>query len=185
MDRFEVELRTTTTGNKIVGHASVFDQIATVPGGYETITRTAFDEVLKDPDTDVRALINHDPNQLLGRQSAGTLKLGVDDEGLAFEVELPDTSYARDLRALAERGDINGASFGFIPGDDKWTRAPDGRQLRSHTSVRSLVDVSVVTFPAYAGAGVALRSIQIERRLNPRAAAIRSRAIARGLHPSK
>lgn len=172
--RFDVQLRATVTGNKVTGHASVFGQIASVPGHYEQLERGAFDEVLSNPDTDARALINHDPNLILGRQTAGTLRLDTDDEGLPFEVDLPDTSYANDLRVSLERGDVTGASFAFLPGKDRWDRAPDGRSLRTHTSVSQLLDVSVVTYPAYSGAGVALRHMTFET--GNRSRLIRARA---------
>jgi uncharacterized protein len=173
--RFGVELRATVTGNKLAGHAAVFGQVAQIGGGYEQLAPTAFDQVLANPDTDVRALFNHDPSAVLGRQSAGTLRLGVDDEGLAFEVDLPDTSYARDLRALVERRDLDGASFGFIAGDDELGRAPDGRQLRTHTSVRELIDISVVAFPAYEGASASLRHYDFAPAQSRRGQLIRAR----------
>ena len=156
--RFGVQLRAEMADDTLRGHASVFNQVAKVPGGWEQVDRSAFDAVLADPETDVRAFINHDHNLLLGRQSVGTLRISVDSEGLPFEVDLPDTSYANDLRELVDRGDLDGASFGFVPGDDELSRAPDGRQLRTHTNVRALIDVSAVTFPAYDGADVALRN---------------------------
>jgi len=159
LSRFHVQLRAQVVGNRVEGHAAVFGQIATVPGHYEALERGAFGDVLKNPDTDVRALINHDANLLLARQSAGTLRIGEDSEGLPFDLDLPNTTYANDLRELLERGDINGASFAFLPGADRWDKAPDGRQLRTHTSVSQLIDVSVVTFPAYEGAAVSLRSM--------------------------
>jgi len=158
MDRFEVEFRAKVDGNRLTGHASVFGQETRVPGNYEMIQRGAFDKVLEDSGTDVRALINHDPNLLLGRQSSGTLRLNVDKRGLEFEVDLPDTSYAQDLRELAKRGDLSGASFGFIPNEDRWEKRSDGTRLRTHTSVGALIDVSVVTFPAYEGASAQVRS---------------------------
>jgi hypothetical protein len=175
LTRFGVELRSRLDGDTLYGHAAVFGQVAQVPGGWEQLARSAFDDALTSPDADVRALVNHDPSKLLARQEAGTLRLGVDDEGLAFEVDLPDTSYARDLRALVERGDLTGASFGFIPGDDDFDRAPDGRQRRTHTRVARLVDVSAVTFPAYEGAGVALRHHEFARP-GSRSRLIRARA---------
>ncbi len=159
MNRLLAEFRGELDGNRLVGHASVFGQLAPMAGGYERIAETAFDAALADPDTDVRALLNHNPTMVLGRQSAGTLKLDTDRDGLRFEVELPDTSYARDLRELVARGDVTGASFGFIPGEDTVSRAPDGKQIRTHVSVARLLDVSPVTWPAYEGATVALRSI--------------------------
>lgn len=159
VQRWGIELRAEVSeAGVLTGHAAVFDQVADLGrDGLESIARTAFDRALADPATDVRALINHDPNQLLGRQSAGTLRLQVDRRGLAFEVDLPDTSYANDLRALVRRGDVDGGSFGVIP--DKIERNTRlGRTVRTHTDVARLVDVSVVTWPAYSGTGVQLRS---------------------------
>ena len=162
VSRYSVELRAEVSGNTLRGHAAVFGQAAELPGHLERLAPTAFDAALANPDTDVRALLNHDPNLLLGRQSAGTVRLGTDSSGLVFEVDLPDTSYARDLRVLVERGDLNGASFGFVPGEDEWTRQ-SGRQVRTHTSVKRLVDVSPVTFPAYTSTDVALRTFEFAR----------------------
>ncbi len=172
--RLMAEFRGELDGNRLVGHASVFGQLAPIAGGYEQMGPAAFDAALADPDVDVRALVNHNPTMVLGRQSAGTLKLDVDKAGLRFEVELPDTSYARDLRELVARGDVSGASFGFIPGEDEITRAPDGKQVRTHTSVARLLDVSPVTWPAYEGATVALRQITFPVR-SAREQAIRAR----------
>lgn len=174
--RFNVELRATITGQKLRGHAAVFGQVAQLDRHYEQLDHGAFDQVLGNPDTDIRALINHDANLLLGRQSSGTLRVGVDSEGLDFEVDLPNTTYANDLREVMSRGDLNGASFAFMPGEDRWDRAPDGRQLRTHTSVQRLIDVSPVTFPAYEGAGVALRSFTFTRSNRGKSQLIRARA---------
>jgi len=183
IERFAVELRSELTGRTVRGHAAVFGQTAALPNHYEQIKRGAFDAALKDTSTDVRALFNHDPSSLLGRQSSGTLRLGTDAEGLTFEVDLPDTTLGRDVAELMERGDITGASFGFIPGEDEWSRAKDGRRVRSHTSVRRLVDVSVVTFPAYDGASVALRCLDIGRGVDSRRRLILARANARATYP--
>lgn len=163
MDRFAMETRSEITGKgKLYGHASVFNQTADLGSHLESIADTAFKRALENPTTDVRALFNHDPNQLLGRQSSGTLKLSVDSEGLEFEVDLPDTQLGRDVRELARREDIDGASFGFIPDEDEWVEY-EGRRMRRHISVRSLVDVSPVTFPAYQGASVMMRSFDFSK----------------------
>lgn len=174
LTRYSVTFRSSLDGNTLTGHASVFNQMARLPGHFERMDPHAFDEVLDRTDTDPRALINHDPSLLLGRRSAGTLRLKTDAEGLSFEVDLPDTSYSNDLRVSLSRGDITGASFAFIPGDDTWTRE-NGRQVRTHTSVSELLDVSVVTYPAYEGAGVALRTYNFGRP-SGRSQRIRARA---------
>lgn len=160
MNRLFAELRAAeVTGNTLAGHAAVFGQVAQIRGGYEAIAAGAFDEVLARAD-DVVALRDHNPSLILGRTSAGTLRLGTDTDGLVFEVDLPDTGYARDVRELVARGDLRGASFGFLPGRDELGHAPDGRQLRTHTSVKRLLDVSVVAMPAYEGTDVTLRSYE-------------------------
>ena len=182
MNRFLVEFRAELDGNRLVGHAAVFGQTARLAGGYERIAPTAFQRALEAPETDVRALVNHNPAMVLGRQSAGTLRLSTDKEGLRFDVDLPDTSYARDLRELVARGDVTGASFGFIPGEDEFATAPDGKQVRTHTSVAKLIDVSPVTFPAYEGAGVALRHVEFARvSARAQAALIRANALRRAV----
>lgn len=163
MNRFGVELRASVDGNTLAGHAAVFGSHARVrEGHWETLARSAFDEALAAKQ-DTKALFNHDPSQILGSTRAKTLRLETDDHGLKFEVDLPDTSYARDLRELISRSDVSGMSFGFVPGRDEWSRAPDGRQLRTHTSVRLLLDVSPVAYPAYEGTEVYLRSVDFSR----------------------
>ncbi|VEB57000.1 phage pro-head protease [Salmonella enterica subsp. enterica] len=93
-------------------------------GSFREIIRPgAFDEVLND---DVRALFNHDPNFILGRRSAGTLALTVDERGLRYDITAPETQTIRDLvLAPMQRGDINQSSFcisrrprrrGMVPG---------------------------------------------------------------------
>jgi HK97 family phage prohead protease len=171
--RFAAALtRSEIDGNTLFGHAAVFEQPTFVSGYHEVISRSAFDKVLANEHTDVRALINHDPNQILGRQSANTLRLNTDDDGLTFEVDLPDTSYGRDLRESMQRGDIDGASFMFYAGETSQDKH-EGKYMLRHDSVSRLVDVSVVTFPAYQGAGASLRSVQ---RQNLRSQLIKARA---------
>lgn len=159
---FFAELRAAeVAGNTLTGLAAVFGQVAEIRGAYEAIAPGAFDDVLAGGE-DVVALRDHNPTFLLGRTKAGTLRLEATDEGLGFEVDLPDTSYAHDLRALVARGDLRGASFGFLPGKDELGHAPDGRRLRTHTSVARLLDVSAVTLPAYDGTTVTLRSLSFD-----------------------
>ena len=99
---------------------------------------------------DIRALFNHDPNLILGRNRSNTLRLSEDSEGLHYEVDMPDTSYARDLATAMERGDVSQSSFGFkVSTDgDNWTEDDDGFPLRTLQRI-ALFDVSPVTYPAY------------------------------------
>ncbi|MCF6387305.1 HK97 family phage prohead protease [Mycobacterium sp. MBM] len=153
------ELRTEMAGDKLTGYASVFGQYADFGSFLETLAPTAFNAVLADPATDVRSYYQHDSARLLGRQGSGTLRLGTDTAGLHFELDIPDTTDGRDLRELVSRGDITGMSFGFMAGQEEWGHTPDGRELRTHTSVARLIEVSPVSRPAYIGTSVQLRSL--------------------------
>lgn len=155
---FECETRADSDSGRIVGHAAVFNSLSENLGGFrEQIAPGAFDGVLGD---DVRALINHDSNLVLGRTTAGTLSLSVDARGLVYDVDMPDTSYARDLMVSMGRGDVNQSSFGFIVDRDSWTEDEEGRIIRTIQSFRQLIDVSPVTIPAYPDATVGLRHMQ-------------------------
>ncbi|ERM91897.1 peptidase U35 [Caldanaerobacter subterraneus subsp. yonseiensis KB-1] len=134
---------------KIVGYALKFNQPSNDLGFIEIIDRHALDNTDM---SDVVALINHDPNLVLGRTTSGTLKLKVDDIGLYIEVMPTDTSYARDLIANMEAGNISQCSFAFVvadDGDDWKIDEETGIITRTILNIAKLYDVSIVTFPAY------------------------------------
>lgn len=150
-------LRVDQEGNTLTGYAAKFGKWSGDLGGFrEKISRKAFTQTLKE--ADVRALFNHDPNLILGRTASGTLKLGTDDSGLIYEVNLPDTSFARDLKESINRQDITQNSFAFTTIKDKWTSREDGSTERELLEVR-LFDVSPVTYPAYEDTELKLRSL--------------------------
>jgi HK97 family phage prohead protease len=150
--RAAVELR--AAGRRLVGHAAVFDATAEIGGFREVIRRGAFKRSLAAAG-DILALVDHDPANLLGRTRAGTLRLSEDERGLAFEIDMPDTTLGRDVLALAERRDLGGASFGFLvpAGGERW----QGR-TRELLEI-DLREVSVVhAWPAYQATDVAARA---------------------------
>jgi HK97 family phage prohead protease len=105
------ELRATDNGKTIAGYAAVFNDVADIGGSFrEIIAPGAFKDTLGG---DVRALVDHDSGRVIGRSTAGTLRLNEDDKGLKVEIDLPDTSDGRDLAVSLTRGDISGMSFGF------------------------------------------------------------------------
>lgn len=157
MHRLETRAENEISGNTLIGYASVFGTYANLGSHLEAINERAFNEVLAAPNLDTVALWNHDMNYPLGRITSGTLKLSTDSRGLHYEVELPSTSYANDLRELVDRGDVVGSSFGFVPGDDEWSVRARHR-IRTHTRVARLVDVSPVTLPAYPNTSVSVRN---------------------------
>jgi Escherichia/Staphylococcus phage prohead protease len=147
----------------LMGYAAKFGKYSQDLGGFfERIAPTAFSRALKEKQ-DVRALLNHDPNLILGRTKNGTLTLSVDDVGLSFRVELPNTQVARDLHTSVARGDIDQCSFAFkVPtGGDNWGEDKDengnyfaSRELQDV----DLFDVSCVVYPAYLDTNVSART---------------------------
>lgn len=144
------------------GHAAVFGERAWIPAGrgfHEEIAPGAFDRALEEDD--VRFLLEHDPRWILGRTSAGTLRLSVDRRGLVVDADLPDTSYARDAAVNLELGNLSQMSFAFNvrDGGEEVSTLKDGTTLRRLTDV-TLSDVSIVTYPAYTSTDAALRAFE-------------------------
>ena len=167
----KIERRNTGTGEvrmegegesrRMVGYAAVFYREGEQGTEYrlwddavERIMPEAFDSVAGD---DVRALFNHDPSLLLGRSTAGTLSLSVDERGLRYEIDPGDTTTARDVQAHLERGDLTGSSFGFRITSEEWQSRNDGPDIRLVRGVE-LFDVGPVTFPAYESSDAGLRA---------------------------
>lgn len=170
-------------GWRFEGYAAVFDSLSEDLGGFrERIARGAFTQALTRGD-DVRALFNHDANYVLGRTTAGTLRLSEDDHGLRFEVDAPDVGWVRDLRESVKRGDINQCSFQFTVDKESWDESDKLNVVRTLEDVR-LYDVSLVTYPAYAATSASARSLKRDedkpdcwrRKLGARMLALKEKA---------
>lgn len=148
---------------RLRGYAAVFNEEAVI-GGYfrEVVLPGAFSAAITRDD--VRAAFNHEPNLVLGRTAAGTLRLHEDDRGLVYEIDPPDTSYARDLLISVARGDVSQSSFMFEVTGETWDypEASSGQlPLRKINGVK-LFDVAPVTYPAYEGTSVSARALELK-----------------------
>ncbi|MBF0814050.1 HK97 family phage prohead protease [Staphylococcus saprophyticus] len=150
----------------IEGYALRFNTESNPLGINQKFVETIDSNSLENADlSDVRCLIDHNSSYVLGRTTAKTLNLKVDDEGLHFRCQLPNTTYAKDLYENVKLGNINQCSFGFsVDKDgDSFEKRNDGLFKRTIKKIKSLQDVSVVTYPAYKDTDVApaLRSIEM------------------------
>jgi uncharacterized protein len=169
----------------LIGYASVFDEWTTLIESErwtwkETVRRGAFTAALAERQ-DVRSLFNHDPNFVLGRTAAGTLRLQETEKGLLQETRLSGSQTVRDLVITPiGRGDISGQSFAFLPRNDgsqttierkdrtiivrrsgeRITEWEENGKLYTERELLSvdLFDVTVATYPAYRGTSVAMRA---------------------------
>lgn len=155
------------TGGILRGYALKFGSVYDMGWFTEEVDRRA----LENADmSDVRVLLNHDPNMILGRTAAKTARVGVDKTGLWYEVELPDSPNGQNARVAIERGDITQSSWGFMlrytkeSNGDRWEKR-DGKEHRVLTDVKMVFDASPVTFPANPDTTVAKRNFDIQSQI--------------------
>lgn len=145
-------------GNRLDGYAALYNTPSADLGGFTEIVRPGAFTASLASSPDVLALFDHDMRLVLGRSSAGTLRLMEDAKGLHFEIDVPPTQTGRDLLVSVERGDIRGASFAFIAKEDRWTEGQGG-MMRELLAV-DLLDVTVTANPAYPDTTVARRALR-------------------------
>ena len=122
----------------------------------------------------VRAYWGHHSVLRLGSQKAGTLRLEDTGSVVDFAVKPPDTSYAKDLKALVDAGEEVGVSFEFVPG--KYVKRNGVKVWTDGV----LDQINFVDDPAFNGTSVILN--ESERGENSRTTAIRIRDRVRITH---
>ena len=154
----------------IEGYALMFDTQSEYIGFYETIERGAVTQEMVDA-CDVFATFNHDTNKIFARANMGkgSLKLTVDDIGLKYEFDAPNTALGDELIEYLKRGDIDKSSFAFYidPDDDEaetW-ELKDGVYFRTIHKIASICDCSPVWQPAYQATSVSKRSLEKRDKL--------------------
>lgn len=154
----ELKTRADEEAKIIEGYFAVFDKETELwPGAYEEIAPGAFDSSLK---RDVRALLNHNDDIVLGRTKSGTLSLRTDDTGLWGTIKVnEDDTDAMNLYARVQRGDVDQCSFGFNILKEETEHRDDGSIKWTLEDVE-LWEVSPVTFPAYEETGISARKAQ-------------------------
>jgi uncharacterized protein len=145
------------TGRTVEGYAALYSQVSGELYGFEEVIEPgAFDNA---DFSDVRALFNHDPNQILARTSSGTMSVATDTKGLRYSFEMPDTTLGNDLLVMMKRGDISQSSFAFTIKEDSWEERAGMLPLRHIREVETIYDVSPVTYPAYTQTTATARSL--------------------------
>jgi len=157
-----VEIRAAAADTRTIGgYAARFNLPSQNLGGFrEFIAPGAFNRAASrgwpGSGVGVMARYNHEDNYLLGNTASGSLRLSVDDEGLAYEVDVPQAR--ADVYELVQRGDIRSSSFAFMAEQDDWSADDSGFPVRTLQQV-SLLDVAPVNSPAYLDTSVGLRSL--------------------------
>lgn len=159
---FDVRAEQGERGSRITGRPIVYNSRTDIGGLFGEVIEEG---ALNNADLrDVRFLINHDLSRIplaRSRNNNGnsTMQLRVDSSGMEIDVDL-DTENNADARALysaVSRGDITGMSFMFAVGDEEWENIDTEYPTRRIKEISSVVEVSAVTFPAYASTSINAR----------------------------
>ena len=152
-----VELRAESDARVISGYAVVFDEPSQDLGGFiEYIDKGSFKDVNLD---EVLLVYGHDINAPLARADSGTLEVKVDNKGLFFRAELPNTTLANDVLENIRFGNIRGMSFAFTTKADTWSWSKDDKpDVRHVTAIDEIFEITITALPAYQDTSVAIAS---------------------------
>lgn len=162
----------TISERTIEGYAVVFNQRSEVMIDWsaeeglrrfvEVVSPTAITENLLQQ-SDIKALVEHNRQRLLARynKGKGTLELTIDEHGLRYKFEAPNTADGDYAVEMVSRGDIEGSSFAFRVNNDDTTWAKEGKiWVRTINKFASIHDVTITTDPAYTQTEVNVRSLE-------------------------
>lgn len=156
------EVRNTPESRIVEGYALVFGKESRDLGGFTEIIDPSSLEGVIDK-SDILCLLNHNEEKgLLARSKfgKGSLSLSIDDTGLKYRFEAPNTALGNELLEGLKRGDITTSSFAFTIENDKWEKRDNGTYLRRITKFKELFDVSPVYKEAYPDTSVACRKMK-------------------------
>lgn len=160
----------------LTGHFAVFNKWTEINSMFEgqfmeRIAPGTFKKTFQES-SGIRVLFQHGRDPQIGDKPLGTIEsLSEDSKGAAYEVNMLDTSYNRDLIPGLAAG-VYGASFRFRVLREDLVMEPDASESNPKAlPERTIREAAVsefgpVTFPAYPDATAGLRSITDEMILD-------------------
>ena len=155
MNKVEIrcELRSENGGRHISGKAISFDTESNDIGFIEILHRGCITQELIDS-SNIVFLYNHDYNQVIARanKGKGTLNIDLRDDGVYFDLEVPNTTMGNDLLENIRLGNITQCSFGFNYANEEGAYKDEkigDVWYRNVYKIGELYDLSAVTYPAY------------------------------------
>lgn len=145
----------------VSGYAVVFNQPSQPLPFIEYISRDALNDV---DFSKTLLLYAHDYNKILARADSSTLKTEIDDNGLKFTAQIPDTTLGTDTFKNIQAGNVKGCSFGFTiaNGGDRWDTRDDGTTIHYVDKIYTVSELTLTAIPAYEETSV---SAQVKRDL--------------------
>lgn len=161
---FEVRAEENERGKMLTGAPIVYNSRTDLGWYDEIIEEGALDATdLRD----VRFLVNHNTDMIPLARSRNnnensTMQMSVvAGQGMTIRVDL-DTENNADAKALysaVSRGDISGMSFMFTVDGETWEDIESDHPTRRISKIARVLEVSAVTFPAYAQTSIQARGL--------------------------
>lgn len=143
----------------------------------EVISPEAITKELLDS-CDIKFTMYHDRQLILGRSNKGSGTLGyfVDDKGVGFNLELPNSPNGDEALELVSRGDLSGCSFAFTTrywdSDfvERTAKVVNGSTQITYTikAVTGVYDFTLAADPAYPDTSVEAREFTVGLRQSER-----------------
>ena len=158
----------------IEGYAVVFGRESVLISDYwdnykEIIEAGAITQELLD-DSDIKMTLWHNREKLLARRNKGegTLEVGIDDKGVWYRFDAPNTPDGDTALELVKRGDLAGSSFIYSTNEADnvtYDKLEDGTIIRHVIKVSRIYDMTIASDPAYTDTTVNAR--EVDQNLNP------------------
>ena len=145
-------INSTSESRTIEGYGIVFDSESVDLGGFTEIIMPDAITAETIAQSDILFLLDHNKERgILARSKngKGSLQLEIDEKGLKYTFEAPQTALGEEVLEGLRRGDISKCSFAFVVAEDRWVKSSDGKVLRYIDKIKQLYDISIVYNPAY------------------------------------
>ena len=162
-----IELREAPEGGRptLLGRAIIYNEISTLLyepqlGLFrERILPGAVTKTLADGH-DIRAVLVHDKNRVIGRTSNSTLKLIDGPDCMRCEIIPPNTNEGRDTIEMVREGYATNMSFGMsVPRGGSRMIMENGQRIHEIRELK-LTEVSIIMGnPAYSSTNISLREV--------------------------
>jgi HK97 family phage major capsid protein/HK97 family phage prohead protease len=159
-DTQEPQKRSKAEKSRLVrGYGILFNHESRDLGGFvEEISPTALDMALVDS-SDIKVYLDHNRDRgILARRNKGngSLSVSIDERGVIYEFDAPNTALGDEVVEGLSRGDYNESSFAFTVAKDSWDKRSDGTYKRTVLAIERLYDFSIVADGAYSDTYVSL-----------------------------
>lgn len=114
---------------------------------------------------DIKMTMYHNREKILARSNKGegTLNLSVDEVGVKYSFEAPNTPDGDTALELVKRGDLSGSSFMYWTDESQnvsYEKTAEGVLLRHVKKISEIYDMTIAADPAYTQTNVTAREVE-------------------------